>query len=508
MFRKRLLFSLISILVCCCTLEAQKIVYSDPDKDDSRRMNFEIIGKIHGNYLIYKNNHGKNWVCVFDNDMKEISKVYANYLPEDRLINIDFFPYGDFFYAIYQFQRKSTVYCDAVKMDATCKKISDVIQLDTTHLGISAGNKVYSVITSEDKSKLMVFKINSRNKERYEISTSLFDDSLALLKRSTLTMSMDDRNDYLDEFHLDNDGDFAFAKFYRQNSDIISQASLVIKYAQADSFLVNQLDLEKRYLDELHIKVDNFNKRFFLTSFYYPERRSNIEGFYFYVWDKETGNVQMESTVAFSDDLKRDAKGENNIKMAFNDYFIRNIIVEKNGGFLISSESFYTTSRYNSWNRWDYLYGSPFYSPYDYYSYSPYYSSSWYRSRFYNNPQNVRYHADNIVLLSFDKDGKLLWNNVITKEQFNDESDELISYQLMNTGGQLHFLFNIEERRANLLNDYTISPSGEITRDPTLKNLDKGFEFMAKYGKQVSAHQMIIPCLYRNDICFARIDFN
>jgi hypothetical protein len=393
-------------------------------------------------------------------------------------------------------------------MDANCKKISDIIQLDTTHLGFSANNKIYSVITNEDKNKLMVFKINSRNKERYAISTSLFDDSLKLLKRSSLTMPMDERNDYLDEFHLDNDGDFVFTKFYRQNSDIISQASLVIKYAQADSFLVNQLNLEKRYLDELHIKVDNFNKRFFLTSFYYPERRGNIEGFYFYICDKETGLAQMENTVAFGDDLRRDAKGENNIKMAFNDYFIRNIIVEKNGGFLIGSESFYTTSRYNSWNRWDYLYGSPFYSPYDYYSYSPYYNSSWYRSRFYNNPQNVRYHADNIVLLSFDKDGKLLWNNVITKEQFNDETDELISYQLMNTGGLLHFLFNVEERRANLLNDYTISPRGEIIRDPTLKNLDKGFEFMAKYGKQVSAHQMIVPCLYRNDICFAKIDFN
>ena len=120
----------------------------------------------------------------------------------------------------------------------------------------------------------------------------------------------------------------------------------------------------------------------------------------------------------------------------------------------------------------------------------------------------MRYHADNIVILSFDKDGKLQWNNVIAKEQYDDETDDLISYQLMNTGGQLHFLFNMEERRINLLNDYAVTPGGEINRNPTLKNLDKGFEFMAKYGKQVSSHQMIIPCLYRNNICFAKIDFN
>ena len=183
-------------------------------------------------------------------------------------------------------------------------------------------------------------------------------------------------------------------------------------------------------------------------------------------------------------------------------------VVKRDGGFIIGSEAFYTTSRYNNWNRWDYLYGSPFVSPIDYYTYSPYYNSLWYRSRYYNNYNNVRYHADNIAILSFDKEGKIQWNNVIAKEQYDDESDDLISYQIMNTGGQLHFLFNMEERRMNLLNDYAVTPKGEVSRNPTLKNLDKGFEFMAKYGKQVSAHQMIIPCVYRNNICFAKIDFN
>ncbi|MFI5186120.1 MAG: hypothetical protein ACHQF0_05315 [Chitinophagales bacterium] len=509
MFSKRLLFVLICVFVSGYILKAQKIVYSEPDREDNRRMNFEIIGKINGNFLIYKNVRTKGWIDILDNDMKEVTKVSQDYMPEDRLINVDFFPFSDFFYAIYQYQKRNIVYCDAIKVDGNGKKISEVLQLDTTHIGFAANNKIYSVISSEDKSKLMVFRINSRNKEKYIITTNLFDENLLLLNRSTIAMPMEDHNEYLDEFNVDNQGDFVFAKFYRESNDIISQASLVVKYAQADSFHINDLDIERKYLDELHIKVDNFNKRYFLTSFYYKERRSNIDGFYFYVWDKDSERTEMENMVTFGDELRKDAKGADaSIKTAFNDYFIRNIIIKKDGGFIIGSESFYTTSRYNTWNRWDYLYGSPFYyTPYDYYYYSPYYNSLWYRSRFYNNSQNVRYHADNIVLLSFGKSGNLEWNNVVAKEQYDDESDDLISYQMMNTGGQLHLLFNMEERRINLLNDYTVSPGGEINRNPTLKNLDKGYEFMAKYGKQVSSHQMIVPCLYRNEICFAKIDF-
>ena len=321
-------------------------------------------------------------------------------------------------------------------------------------------------------------------------------------------MPMDDRNDFLGEFNLDNEGDLVFTKFYRGNSDEISDGSFVIKYAQADSFSFKRLNLEKTRLDEIRIKVDNFNKRYFLTSFYYKERRGNIDGLYFYVWDKATGVPVTESMVAFSDELRKEAKGDANAKMAFNDYFIKNIITRKDGGFIIGSEAYYTTSRFSSWNRWDYMNRYSFSTPMDYYYYSPYYNNFWGSSRWNSNNQSLRYHADNITVLSFDKDGKLEWNNVLVKEQFDDQSDDKLSYQIMITGGQLHFLFNQLERRVQLLNDYSVGSDGKMTRNPTLKNLDKGYEFMPKYGKQVSARQMIVPCEYRNYICFAKIDYN
>src|SRR5258705_13661986 len=195
--------------------------------------------------------------------MKELTKVDQDYIPDERLINIDFFPYSEFFYAIYQYQKRNVVHCMAIKIDANGKKISDVMELDTTHVGFSANNKIYSVISSEDKTKIMVFKINSRNKEKYIITTKLFDENLQLQKKTVLVLPMEDRNEYLDEFSIDNQGDFLFTKFYRENSDIISRASLVVKPAQSDSFFTSDLSFEKRYLDELHIKIDNPNKRYF-----------------------------------------------------------------------------------------------------------------------------------------------------------------------------------------------------------------------------------------------------
>ncbi|MFI5133792.1 MAG: hypothetical protein ACHQEB_05620 [Chitinophagales bacterium] len=491
------------------SVAAQKIVYSEPEKDDTRKMNFEIAGKIGGNYLVYKNIRNKNWIVLFDNEMQQIDKVDQDYVPDnDRMINVDFFPYNDFCYMIYQYQKHSTIYCMAVKIDGNGKKISEVMQLDTTHIGFAANNKIYTVLSSEDKGKIIVFKINSKNRKLYMVTTLLFNDRLELQMKSRLSMPMEDRDNYLNEFHLDNEGDLVFTKFFRSGSDNITQAAFIVKPAKVDSFIVRDLSIEKTYLDEIHIKVDNVNKRYFLTSFYYRQRRGNIDGFYFYVWDKQAGKAVREDTIIFSDELRREAKGDNGVKMAFDDHFIRNIIIKKDGGFIISSECFYTTSRFNNWNRWDYLYGSSIMSPLDYYNYSPYFSNYWWNSPRYVNNQGVRYHADNIAVFSFDQKGKLQWSNVIGKSQFDDESDDEVSFQLMNTGGQLHFLFNQMEKRANLLNDYTISPDGELNHNPTLKNLDRGYEFMPKYGKQISAKQIIIPCLHRTLICFAKIDYN
>jgi hypothetical protein len=337
--------------------------------------------------------------------------------------------------------------------------------------------------------------------------TVLLNDKLEIEKKSRLAIPMEERDDYLSDFHLDNEGDLVFCHFLRNNNDNINKAAFVVKYARSDSLMIKELNIEKTWLDEIHIKVDNFNKRYFLTSFFYRERRGNIDGFYFYVWDKATASPVIENTSIFTDELRKDAKGDATAKMAFNDYFIRNIITRKDGGFIIGSESYYTTSRFNNWNRWDYLYGSPYMSSFNNYYYSPYYNNYWWNSR-QGNSQAVRYHADNITVLSFSPAGQLEWNNVIVKSQFDDESDDMLSYQVMNTGGQLHFLFNQQERRNNLLSDYSVAPDGELTRSPTLKNLDNGRDFMPKYGKQVSARQMIIPCQYRNTICFAKIEYN
>lgn len=507
-FSMLFVFGLISIFITK-DLCAQKITYSEPEREDSRRTNFEIIGKVGANILIFKNNRTENDISVYDSEMKLINRVDLDVM-QDRWINVDFIPYNDFAWMIYQFQRKNIIYCMAVKLNSEGKWITEPKELDTTRIGWAADNKIYTTIFSDDKQKVMVFKINSRNQKNFLFSTRLFDGELNQIDEHEMALPMEERNDYFTDFLLDNEGGMVFGKYRRRNnSEFITDLKVVTKSPTADQFKVTDLNTGERILDEVRLKVDNSNNRYFFTALYYQQKRGSIEGLYTIVFDKKSERILKQTAAFFSDDLRRQAKGPDaNLRLAFNDYFLKNIIIRKDGGYIMVGESMYTSSRGGSpFNRWDYLsWNNPWASPFNNF-YSPYgyggWNSPWNR---FGGRQSTRYVAENILVLSFDKDGGIEWSNVIPKSQYDDETDAMISHQMVNTGGELHFLFNQYERRKLLLTDQSIGADGKVTRYPTLRNLDRGFEFMPRFGKQIGARSIIVPCQYRNYLTFAKID--
>ncbi|HEY5407476.1 MAG TPA: hypothetical protein VIJ92_10315 [Ginsengibacter sp.] len=487
---------------------SQQINYSQPDANDTRTLDFDIIGKVGGNFLVYKNIRNKYAISIYDNQMKSKDKVDLDFMP-DKTINVDFVAYPNFAYIIYQFQKRSTLHCMAVAIDGNGKLLKPPFEIDTTHINFFADNKIYSTINSEDKSKIMIYKIQKKN-TNFNFTTLLLNDSLQLLHKSRIETPYEEHKDIFSDFFVDNSGNFVFTKGTKLSSrDYLQKLMLVTKGVQDDSFTLNELDLSGNYLDEIKLKVDNVNQQYLINSLFYKKKNGNIEGLYTAVWNKKYDKLVSQNFEQFSDTIREQAKSEGGTRLAFNDYFIRDVILRKDGGFILTAEDHTTQSRGNPWNRYDYLYGYPSFSPFDsYYLYSP--SSYWYSGRYpnyYNNGGQVRYYYQNIIVLDLDNTGNLIWSNVIHKSQFDDDNDNFLSYSIMLTGGELHFLFNELERRNQLINDQTVSPDGKITRNPPLRSLDRGYEFMPRYAKQVSSYQIIVPCMYRNYICFAKIEY-
>src|SRR5438445_280005 len=155
-------FILLFVLLAHRLLSAQQIIYSEPEREDGRRTNFEIIGKFNGNFLGFKNNNSNSVICIYDANMKLVQRVPLTFMP-DKYINVDFVAYPDYFYMIYEHQHRSIVHCTAVRMNGAAKVVGEPIEMDTTQIGFAASNKIYTAIVSENKQRIMVFKINSKN---------------------------------------------------------------------------------------------------------------------------------------------------------------------------------------------------------------------------------------------------------------------------------------------------------------------------------------------------------
>ncbi|WP_298731850.1 hypothetical protein [uncultured Chitinophaga sp.] len=497
---------LVCLLFCGGSLMAQKITYSEPERDDYKSTEFEIIGRVGGNILVYKSDRGDNAVSVYDNAMQLKERVKLDFLPK-KVISVDFIAYPGKVFMIYQFQRKDAVYSVCATMNPEGRFDQAPIVVDSTRIGFySKENKVYSVEYSEDKGRIMIYKINQDKEDNNVFYTFQYDSSFNFVNNSRLSLPME-KKAILSNFTLANSGDLIFNRLERtSNRDYTIKADVIIKRSAVDSFEVTPLQLQQQMLDEVKMKLDNNSNTLLVSAFYYKQKRGNVDGMYIAKYDFAQKQLVYEKLSPFTPELKMNARGESSTNAAFNDYFIRKIINTKDGGFLITAESFYTTSRYQPWNRWNYMYG-PYgmSSPYSYY-YSPY--SPWYYSPWgWNNSQGNRYHYDNVAVLSFDPEGKLQWSNFVRKSQFDDGADLYLSYMLVNIGSELRFLYNDLDRRSYILTDNSITPDGKISRMPTLRNLDKGFTWMPRYGKQISSRSVLIPCIYRNYICFAKIDF-
>ena len=487
---------------------AQKIVYSEVIKEDNRDITFEILGKVSTNYVVYKFVRWKHMLASYTEDLKLINNTRLNFIPE-KTFNVDFVVYPDYFIIVYQYQKNNTIWCKAVKMDAQGNKMGEPVTLDTSRTNLMADKKIYSTVFSEDKKQILVYKMQRKN-DQLTLVTKIYDPELKLSDSAREVISFDERRDVYSDLFVSNNGSLIFAKEYKTGwRENITRLEIVIREPRSKSFTVFEVPLQGKFIDEVKIKVDNLNKRYIVNSLFSKSKTGGIDGLF--TSFIQQGNYKLVRTAfnLFNDTLRSKMNSISSFSSRFDNLFLRNMIVKKDGGFVITAEDSYTqnTGNNNIFRRYNNIYNSPYTSNYDYYLTSPYYQSLY---RPYGSSafaQRMKYFYDDILIIDVDSLLNLKWNTVIHKKQDDEEQDNFLSFGTFNAGGEIHFLFTAN-RKKQLINNHSVLPGGQVKRYATLKSYEAGYEFMPKLSKQVGFGQVIIPCLYRGSVAFAKIDFS
>ncbi len=494
-------------------LKAQTIRYS-PNRNEDFTGAIEILGKVGGNYLVYKNFGWKNVIQVFDSRMNEISNNRIKFMP-DNTFNVDFVVYPDHFLMVYQYKKNGQVYCDAIKMNSEGKPMGRPGRLDSTRILNTSLVVSYRTIHSEDKQKLLVYKKHEQL-QSFTLLTKLYNRHLDLLDVTSYDWPLSGKREIFSALQLANNGTIFYTRESGgRNDEITNKLELITVLPQGGAINITPVQLGNRYIDRVNGKVDNIKNSYVINAIYTDHPRVGVQ-YGLFSAKVSIGDFSVKTFFIKAETKEQNKRSGGNSPINLSKFFIREVYIRNDGGFLVMAEDQdrFLPGHKSSWVRpassgGFSLVNADLYnrvtkttnSPHLHIQPAPIPG----QSRIATVGQGPGVPDANVLLISLDDSLSPRWLHPLTIEP-GERFGLYRSFGAMINPEGIQLLFN-HESSSEVLQRIAISPAGNISRFPTLKGGEKGRRFLPGRSKQVSATQLLMTCAYRGRLCFALVEF-
>jgi hypothetical protein len=529
---------------------AQSYVMSGIQKTDKDQMQYEVLGKVDGRYWIYKNNEGISTIAQYNDQMQLVQQNDLVFLPK-KLNALEFITKSNRVFAFYQFQAATTVYAMVAELDEKGQLVGTPVLVDTAEkIRPGSNTKVFNLIESQDRSKLLFFSVNTTNAASIKVKTMALSTPFAMLNEAKISINAQNKKSQLSDFALDNKGNL----FCLRNAEQPNAAPVVsLLYMAADGSEVIETPIlnNSLVLDDIRLKINNTNGTVIVNSFYATEKKGNIEGMYTFIWDIATKQNSISNASRFTDALRDAVTDKRNLKNAFDHFYFDQVQPNADGSFTIIAEAANTSSNRNAFSRWDFFWGGPFYNPFifnywnrpfGFYPWGrfgwggwgmmgpwgwggmgmmgpwgwggmggwgimgPWGWNSWMMNPFasFGYP-SVTYTAGKVAILNFDAKANIQSIKTIDKQQSDVNVDQFIGYGQINNTDGTNFLFYQKSKGVKQLVHQQLSASGTIVKGNPIMINEKQVEWMPRSLKQVGEKEAILPYQSKGKLGFAKI---
>lgn len=467
--------------------KAQDVLYSPYQNFELRSGDFSVVGKINGALYTYRASADGYFLDVYDDSMARVATVILDFFPS-KIYETRFVAYANKMVVLYQAVESGKIVQYAALLDEKGRLIKRPISLASAKTGIFGVNRDYfSSVVSDDKKSIYVFSTSDKN-EDITFDGTLIDDELNVVKKQHAVYHAGNSVAH-GEAILGNDRTFYLPVFTPTGSkNFADQLWLLSLTSDSNKFHVAEFPLNGMFAASSYMKMDNVNNRIYIGGFYSDKKNGNYEGVLFGYYDVNLKSIQNQKMILFDPQL-RAATGDKNKKRAFNDFVVRQLIVRNDGGFVLISEDYYVTIRNATY--------APGWGYYSMYYYGP-----------YTTPSVREYNYNDIMALAYNAEGVREWQSFVRKSQYSQEDGGMFSsYAFLNTGGSLGFLYNDYNTNRSRIQLATIDENGQIAMRSMAAEGNSDPDWLPRSGKQVAAREIVIPCLRKRQICFAKIVF-
>ena len=522
---------------------AQSYVMSGIEKTDKDQIQYEVLGKVDGRYWIYKNNDGIATIAQYNNQMQLLQQNDLVLLPK-KLNAIEFITKSNRVYAFYQYQAATTVYAMVAELDEKGQLVGTPVIVDTAEkIRPGSDTKVFNLIESQDRSKLLFFSVNTTNPASIKIKTMALTTPFSLLNEATISINAQNKKSNLSDFALDNKGNLFCLRNVDQ-SNAAPVVSLLFMAADGSEVIETPIVNNSLVLDDIRLKINNANGTVLVNSFYASENKGNIEGMYTFIWDIASKQNSVSNASRFTDALRDAVTDKRNLKLAFNHFYVDQVQSNADGGFTIIAEAATTSSNRNAFSRWDYFWGGPFYNPFmfsywnrpfGFYPWArlgwgmmgpwglgggwggwggfggwgmmgPWGWNNWMMNPFANfGYPSVTYSAGKVAILNFDAKANIQSVKTIDKQQSDVNVDQFIGYGEINNAEGINFLYYQKSKGVRQLVHQQLNGAGAIVMGNPIMINEKQVEWMPRSLKQVGEKEAILPYQSKGKLGFAKI---
>ena len=379
-----------------------------------------------------------------------------------------------FFYTQYDSrERKMTLYAKELNK-STLLTEGDLIEIGTTTFAsrrsfmqnaVYASYSAFSLVTSPDKSRLLLITHDMGKDEgeetasdKIKMTLTVFDSNLKKNWSTEATLGFSPELFTVTNVALDDDGNVSILGIEYQEkltAKALKRAGKptytyhLIRYAdKGDSKTELPIELTGKFITDLRVETAP-NGDVIVAGFYSEKGSFSIKGAFYMSIDPATESVKREKFSEFGSEFitmnmtnreekkakKKEDKGE---ELEMNEFDMRQLLVRNDGGATLIAEQyiFYTTTSTT------YVQGKP------------------------QTTTTYHYLYNDIIAISFDAEGTLLWKTKIPKRQHTtNDGGYYSSYALAVVGDKLFFIFNDNPKNLFLPKDeapYNFSASREL----------------------------------------------
>lgn len=482
-FRNWLLGVLCMIVVS--EARAQQVLYSSYSDFSVKDGNISVVGKTGGRIYTFRGDADGYFMDAWNDSMQLMATVILDFLPQ-KLYDTHFSIAGDSITLLYQYLQGRDLFVYGAVLDNEGRLLRRPQKLDQKRTGfLGVGNEYYNFVSSEDKRSLAVYSITDDSRE-LEVKAVLFGNDLGGLRRINNKIKRDGNLLAVRPVLTNSRGLVIPVRQATGRRDVYEKLFLMRFADSSKGYSVVNVPIVDAFVEEPFIRTAPGDGNIYVAAFYSNSKNGNPDGLLYAGFDGQNLSPLRQVQVPFDDRL-RAMTGERSLRHAFANQHLRQLVIRNDGGFVAISEESYVNTRSSYSPGWGY-----------YSMYGP----------FMGGPQVREYFYNDILALSVDGSGQMQWPSFIRKEQYSQEDGGLFSsFAFINTGANLGFLYNNFNRQRSSITFVQIEEAGQQQSRSFDVDGEMAPDWLPRMARQVSAREVIVPCLNRKKICFAKVSF-